>query len=688
MKLAVLACLTLLAAACSSAPEETAPTEPVACATAYRHQRVGFVDGAGEDIRGLVASQAYDDVLWLARATEEGPEIVAMTPTGQPISGLLLGGLANVVENITVGADRIGSPALYLIGAEDDRGNEPVLIEVDEIDPYGAGTEPTARIFELGMPNETNPVALAVDPLTNDLLIASQERATTVIYRLPTPTEDGGLLEPETVASIDTGVWPILDIDVSTDGARIAMRTRSELWLWGRATDQPLLRALATPVCVSSLPREGQGATVIANDGDLEYVAVGITTPSRLEVHRPTLGKTGAPGRRDISGIVNIAPRVEIDPALAQLRWEAGQRVELHLRVDDDEPPEPGKVEWTVEERRCLGSDCLYISLYEGILDSFDAPAAGDAESRLRLSVTYEDAAGLLASDTAVIEPNLVSLTVDSEVPDVEFRLGDQELATPYDTELARGSLVNLSAQPIQEIETGFYDVVVPAELVVDDSTMVEIGVNRVPWGFIDLRGEAGTFVSRSVAVNEEALNIVDLRSFVALDDWRPVSRQALLGSNATRLALSVLPDGRLLGRVVMADEIVNVESTEPVQGDGRNWVRFVFDFESGIAEFYTSRDDEPNHGDVTWTQLGTAVDTGNVGVILPISRLVIGQQNSVASRPLDGKVFAAAYLFNTSEVPVDFTDTGDLTSPPPNYSRWGSWTVAGDGWAYVAPPN
>ena len=167
---------------------------------------------------------------------------------------------------------------------------------------------------------------------------------------------------------------------------------------------------------------------------------------------------------------------------------------------------------------------------------------------------------------------------------------------------------------------------------------------------YVYLSGVAGNSLSTPDAAALDITGDIDLRAYVAADDWTPAARSILI-SKATgtqnSYELNIETDGKL--RFYWSADgttlIVKTSTASVPFADGAiGWVRVTLDVDNGAVgndvKFYTSTDG------VTWTQLGTTITTAlTTSIYNSTSDVYVGIASNNASNPLAGKVYRAQIL-------------------------------------------
>ncbi len=194
----------------------------------------------------------------------------------------------------------------------------------------------------------------------------------------------------------------------------------------------------------------------------------------------------------------------------------------------------------------------------------------------------------------------------------------------------------------------------------------------------------------------------LDIRADVALDDWNDDGARLVSKGNAYELSLNGTTGGLRFAWTRRNGSPSAVTSTVPLPvADGtRIQVRVTFDGVtppprlSAVTFWYrtaTSTELSSNSG---WTQLGSVVTAAQTGQLrsTPLA-LALGATPDGTSGNWAGEYHAALVLSGIAGTAVaspDFRDLDQLTSTPPDYSRWtdpnaNAWTITGSGWGYVA---
>jgi hypothetical protein len=182
--------------------------------------------------------------------------------------------------------------------------------------------------------------------------------------------------------------------------------------------------------------------------------------------------------------------------------------------------------------------------------------------------------------------------------------------------------------------------------------------------------GTSSSFMTVPDAANLDITEDIDIRGYVALDDWTPAAINTLVAKSdvgtqhsyafqvlsAGNLSLTWSTDG------VWSTRITKTSTVIPTITDGVGlWIRATLDVDNGASgndvKFFTSTDG------ITWTQLGSTVTTAGVTSIYSGTSVVnIAALNS-ANQLLVGKFYRAQILNGIDGVPVLDVDTSVIAT-------------------------
>jgi hypothetical protein len=181
--------------------------------------------------------------------------------------------------------------------------------------------------------------------------------------------------------------------------------------------------------------------------------------------------------------------------------------------------------------------------------------------------------------------------------------------------------------------------------------------------------GVASNYLSVPDATNLRITGDIDIRAYVAMDDWTPAALSAFVSKWATASTQSYLFGLNTAGTLTIywttdGSTGVNLSSTvAPTVTDGTPlWVRVTLDVDNGAAgktaKFYTSTDGN------TWTQLGADVTSaGTTSINSNASIVEIGTSRTGAQQLSAGKIYRAQICNGIDGTPVLDVDTSVITS-------------------------
>jgi len=161
------------------------------------------------------------------------------------------------------------------------------------------------------------------------------------------------------------------------------------------------------------------------------------------------------------------------------------------------------------------------------------------------------------------------------------------------------------------------------------------------------LNGVSGNYFSSPDSAAVDITGDIDLRAYVALNDWTPSATNVILSKwavtgNQRSFQFNVTTAGSL-GLQLTADgsTIVTYNSVSSVPASDRSaiWVRCTFDADNGsgssVARFFTSSDGN------TWTQLGADSTLAATSIFQSSAQLEVGSIN-LGVNPVSGLIYRA----------------------------------------------
>ncbi|HXR31185.1 MAG TPA: PQQ-dependent sugar dehydrogenase [Solirubrobacterales bacterium] len=154
----------------------------------------------------------------------------------------------------------------------------------------------------------------------------------------------------------------------------------------------------------------------------------------------------------------NTRPTATILAPLAEMRWRAGESIELiGAGTDAEDGPLAGPaLIWSVILDHC-SSACHehFVSKTSGANGQIVGPSH-EFPASLRLRLTARDSGGLQGSDEIEIDPSTARIDLRSEPPGVRLGLGAVSAAAPFSRQVIRGSRVQASAPSSVQLGSSF----------------------------------------------------------------------------------------------------------------------------------------------------------------------------------------------------------------------------------------
>lgn len=222
----------------------------------------------------------------------------------------------------------------------------------------------------------------------------------------------------------------------------------------------------------------------------------------------------------------------------------------------------------------------------------------------------------------------------------------------------------------------------VTAGLRTDTGATNGTGVSLDGKAYLHLPGASGDYASTPDAASLDIVGDIDIRCYVALDDWTPAAESTLVAKytatgNQRSYALAVTATGALIFRWSedgTAEKSETSSATVSAAAGEAIWVRATMDVDNGSSDaavnFYTSTDGS------TWTALGaTQLNGATTSIFASTAVLELGGQTLGTANRLAGKIFEAQVLSGIAGTSVahpipTLTSIGDDTPR--------TWTVNG----------
>ena len=249
---------------------------------------VGAVPDELAESSGVAVSRAQPGVLWSHNDSGDGPNVYAMSLSGQLLATVrLTGAAADDWEDIAAGpcpasvlvttsAERGAPNCLYLADIGDNRGVRDVLTVYVVVEPAldrmgGTTSTAAAQSFRYRYRNEPHDSeAFAVAP-SGDVTIVTKDRSGTSDFfglsrdQVAGAIRSGAVLTAELLG--DTGITSNPSIGrlvtaaaVSPDGTTLAVRTYNEVFFFGAGVDGRGWKDLGRPCFLG--PAEPQGEAI------------------------------------------------------------------------------------------------------------------------------------------------------------------------------------------------------------------------------------------------------------------------------------------------------------------------------------------------------------------------------------------------------------------------------------------
>ena len=250
-------------------PVASLPPDTTACAFFGQTEALGTViEPELTETSGIAASRRHDDVIWAHNDSGNEAAVYAVGTDGTALGTFSLNGVTGLDwEDMAMGpGPEAGTDYLYIGDIGDNLSFRPevILFRVAEPDPTtGGGTVDGVERFGLVYPTPgVDAEALAVDPITGDIIVVSKDpTGVAIVYWAPAAELTvGGLTALRQVAILDLGA-EVSGADISVAGDMIALRGYREIWVWPRFDLDLGVTLEATP-CQAASPEEVQGEAI------------------------------------------------------------------------------------------------------------------------------------------------------------------------------------------------------------------------------------------------------------------------------------------------------------------------------------------------------------------------------------------------------------------------------------------
>jgi hypothetical protein len=244
------------------------------------------------EVSGAAASRRHAGVVWVHDDSGGAAEVFAVGADGADLGRYPVAGAeARDWEDMAVGPGAAGD-VLWLGDVGDNDAERPSVVvyrvpEPAALDaPAGGTAAPLAGAEAFALTYADGPrdaEALLADPVTGDLFVLDKDLGggPAGAYRLPAGSAaspaaaPGAPLTLERVADVGLPAGQIVTgASASPDGALLAVRTYTGVYLWDRAPGQDVAEALAAEPCAAPSRLEPQGEAVAVLADARGYVTV------------------------------------------------------------------------------------------------------------------------------------------------------------------------------------------------------------------------------------------------------------------------------------------------------------------------------------------------------------------------------------------------------------------------------
>ena len=289
--------------ATTSAPQAPSPTGALVTLPPGAAVCDGFAEITSEgalsdpdlsEISGVVASRRHPGVLWAHNDSRAGATVYGLSTDGTLLATWELADVAALDwEDIAAGRADTGDDYLYVgdIGDNFALRSEITVYRFAEPAVSNDGAITEFETFRLIYPDPgPNAEALAVDPVTGDLLVVTKDRnGPALVFRAPSAElRDGLTSQLDLIATLDLGNRAeVTAADFSPNGDRLAMRGYREVWIWPRL-DADLTETLAASPCLAASPDEVQGEAMAFDASGLRLYTISEGTGAavnRIGIH-------------------------------------------------------------------------------------------------------------------------------------------------------------------------------------------------------------------------------------------------------------------------------------------------------------------------------------------------------------------------------------------------------------------
>lgn len=421
----------------------------------------------------------------------------------------------------------------------------------------------------------------------------------------------------------------------------------------------------------------------------------------------------------------NTPPVATISTPTASTVWKVGDTINFSGSATDAEDGNlpASALRWELILEHCdTPQDCHQhpIQTWNGVASgSFVAPDH-EFPSFLVMDLTATDSSSATGVDTVQIDPDTTNLTFASSPPGLLLTANATTAAAPFTKEVIVNSQISMNAPSPQSMGGTTYNwqswsdgggqthsFNAPAANTTYTATFSSGGGGPVE-GYLQLPGSSGNNLTTPHSGTFGAvLNDADIRVDIALDDWATNYGQLVHKYNSTQGGFDFVMNGTTTQLrfswvdTALRKNIRNSTAAIPFANGERGQLRVTLDGNNGssqhVVTFYYRTDTSLDlSSDTGWTQLGNPVVTAGVrDIAVTTLNVTVGAKNGGTAEFWAGDVYQVRVEnglgASTVLIGLDLRDTGQLTSPPPDYSDWQDsannvWSVNGGGWTYHPP--
>jgi glucose/arabinose dehydrogenase len=286
-----------------------------------------------------------------------------------------------------------------------------------------------------------------------------------------------GLPDPASITTFDSGVGSV-ELETGPNGDLFAVDINAGTivrYVYDNTPPTAVVTASTTsgtaPLTVDfsgagSSDADGDPLTYawdLDGDGDLDDSTA--AAPSRTYAQPGSVTvrlrvSDGRGGQGDATVTVNVgntAPTASITAPTAATTWAVGETIAFSgTGTDAQDGTVPGsRMSWKLIMHHCPGGCHEHeITTFTGASGSFPAPDH-EYPSHLELRLTVTDAHGLTGTQSVLLQPKTVQLTLRSSPPGLRLGFNAEQAVTPFTRTVIVGSSVSLSA-PTPQGDQGF----------------------------------------------------------------------------------------------------------------------------------------------------------------------------------------------------------------------------------------